>query len=141
MASSVYILKIVEKNSFLRLQMRAKECLIIANFLFTYKQYVKIKLMQNETKLLEYLFAEDEILEYMYINKKQEVKTFKKTEICQYRIFDRSSSLLRLKYSVFQARGLFIHGDYILHHIEYEYVNSLSDSLINFTLMMLKRKL
>ena len=49
MAISVYILKIVEKDPFLRLQMRAKE--IVTNFFYTNKQYVKIKLMQNETNL------------------------------------------------------------------------------------------
>ena len=32
MAISAYILKIVVKDPFLRLQMRAKECLIIINF-------------------------------------------------------------------------------------------------------------
>ena len=44
-----YILKIVEKNPFLRLQMRAKEMFNCHNFFSTNKQYVKIKLMQNET--------------------------------------------------------------------------------------------
>ena len=39
MAISTYILKIVEKDTFLRLQMQYKQ----------YKQYLKIKLMQNET--------------------------------------------------------------------------------------------
>ena len=43
MAISAYILKIVEKDPFLRLQMRAKE------MFNCHKQYVKIKLMQNET--------------------------------------------------------------------------------------------
>ena len=51
METSAYILKIVEKDSFLRLQMRAKEYLIVTNFFSTNKQYVKIKLMQNETNL------------------------------------------------------------------------------------------
>ena len=49
MAISAYILKIVEKDPFLRLQMRAKECLIITNFFSASKQYLKIKLMQDET--------------------------------------------------------------------------------------------
>ena len=39
-AISAYILKIVEKDPFLRLQIRVKE---------DFKQYVKIKLMQNRT--------------------------------------------------------------------------------------------
>ena len=49
MANSAYILKIVKKDPFLRLQMRAKECLIVTNSFSTNKQYVKIKLMQDET--------------------------------------------------------------------------------------------
>ena len=48
-AISAYILKIVEKDPFLRLQMRAKEMFNCHQFLSTDKQYVKIKLMQNET--------------------------------------------------------------------------------------------
>ena len=48
-AISTYILKIVEKDPFLRLQMRAKEMFNHHQFFFTNKQYVKIKLMQNET--------------------------------------------------------------------------------------------
>ena len=51
MAISTYILKIVEKDPFLRLQIRAKEMLIVTNFVSTNKQYIKIKLMQNETNL------------------------------------------------------------------------------------------
>ena len=51
MAISVYILKIVENDPFLRLQMRAKECLIVTNIFSTTKRYVKIKLKQNETNL------------------------------------------------------------------------------------------
>ena len=50
MAISAYILKIVEKDPFLRLQMRVKE-MFNRHQLFTNKQYVKIKLMQNETNL------------------------------------------------------------------------------------------
>ena len=47
MAISVYILKIVDP--FLRLQMRAKEMFNRHQFFSTNKQYVNIKLMQNET--------------------------------------------------------------------------------------------
>ena len=46
MAISAYILKIVEKDPFLGLQRRERKCLIVR-----YKQYVNIKLMQNETNL------------------------------------------------------------------------------------------
>ena len=59
MAISAYILKIVEKDPFLRLLMRAKER--FKNFLFTNKQYVKMKLMQNETNRWS-IFGKDEIL-------------------------------------------------------------------------------
>ena len=45
MAISAYMLKIVEKDPFLRL----RKCLIVTHFFSTNKQYVKIKLMQNET--------------------------------------------------------------------------------------------
>ena len=48
MAISAYILKIVENDPFLRLQMRAKEMLNCDQFFSTNKQYLKIKLMQNE---------------------------------------------------------------------------------------------
>ena len=61
MAISSYILKIVQKDPFLRLQMRAK----VFNrhqFFSTNKQYVKIKLMQNETKRWSIFFGKDEIL-------------------------------------------------------------------------------
>ena len=53
MAISAYILKIVEKDPFLRPQMRAtcKEMFNRHQFFSTNKQYVKIKLMQNETNL------------------------------------------------------------------------------------------
>ena len=57
MAISAYILKIVEKDPFLRLQMRAKEDLNRHQFFFTNKQYVKIKLMQNETNCWSIFFA------------------------------------------------------------------------------------
>ena len=49
MAISAYILKIVEKDPFLRLQMTANEMFNRHQFFSTNKQYVKIKLMQNET--------------------------------------------------------------------------------------------
>ena len=49
MAISAYILKIVEKDPILRLQMRGKEIFNCQQFFSTNKQYVKIKLMQNET--------------------------------------------------------------------------------------------
>ena len=49
MAISAYILKIEEKDPFLRLQMNAKEDFNSHQFFSTNKQYVKIKLMQNET--------------------------------------------------------------------------------------------
>ena len=51
MAISAYILKIVENDQFLRLQMRAKKIFNRHQFFSTNKQYVKIKLMQNETNL------------------------------------------------------------------------------------------
>ena len=44
-----YILKIVENDPLLRLQMSAKEMFNRHQFFSTHKQYVKIKLMQNET--------------------------------------------------------------------------------------------
>ena len=46
-----YILKIVENDPFLRLQMRTKEDFNRQQFFSTKKQYVKIKLMQNEKNL------------------------------------------------------------------------------------------
>ena len=49
MAISAYSSKVVEKDPFLRLQMRAKEMFNRHQFFSTNKQYVKIKLMQNET--------------------------------------------------------------------------------------------
>ena len=51
MAISAYILKIVENHPFLRLQMRAKEMFNRHQLFSTDKQYIKIKLMQNETNL------------------------------------------------------------------------------------------
>ena len=49
MAISAYILKIVEKDPFLRLEMSAKEMFNCHQFFFMNKQYVMFKLMQNET--------------------------------------------------------------------------------------------
>ena len=49
MAISAYILKIVEKDPFLRFEMSAKEMFSRHQFFSTHKEYVKIKLMQNET--------------------------------------------------------------------------------------------
>ena len=46
-----YIFKIVKKDPFLRLQVRAKEMFNCHRFFSTNKPYVKIKLMQNETNL------------------------------------------------------------------------------------------
>ena len=51
MAISAYILKLVEKDPFSRLQMRAKEMFNRHQFFSTNNQYVKIKLMQNKTNL------------------------------------------------------------------------------------------
>ena len=48
MAIYAYILKIVENDPLLRLQMSAKEMFKRHKFCPTHKQYVKIKLMQNE---------------------------------------------------------------------------------------------
>ena len=57
MAISAYILKIVEKDPFLRLQMRANKMFNCHQFFSTKKQYVKVKLMQNETNLWSILLA------------------------------------------------------------------------------------
>ena len=62
MAISPYILKIVEKDPFLRLEMNAKEMFNRDQFFPTDKQYVKIKLMQNETNRRGIFFGKDEIL-------------------------------------------------------------------------------
>ena len=51
MAISAYILKIVEKDPIVRLQMSAKKMFNRHQFFPTHKQYVKIKLMQNGTSL------------------------------------------------------------------------------------------
>ena len=50
MAISAHILKIVENDPFLRLQMTAKE-MFNRQFFPTNKQYLKIKLMQSDTNL------------------------------------------------------------------------------------------
>ena len=55
-AISAYFLKIVEKDPFLRLQMRVKEMFNGHQFFSTNKQYVKINLMQNETNLWSILW-------------------------------------------------------------------------------------
>ena len=47
MAISAHILKIVENDPFLRLQMTAKKIFNRHQFFNTNKQYVKIKLMQK----------------------------------------------------------------------------------------------
>ena len=57
MAISAYILKIVEKDPFLRLQMRAKKMFNRHQLFSTNKQYVKIKLMQNETNRWSIFFV------------------------------------------------------------------------------------
>ena len=49
MAIYAYILKIVEKDPFLRLQMRGKEMFNRHQLFSINKQHLKIKLMQNET--------------------------------------------------------------------------------------------
>ena len=49
MGISVYILKIVESDPFLRFQKKAKKMFNCQQFFSINKQYVKIKLMQNET--------------------------------------------------------------------------------------------
>ena len=49
MAISAYILKIVEQDPFLKLQIRAKEMFNGQKSFSINKQYLKIKLMQNET--------------------------------------------------------------------------------------------
>ena len=46
---SAYILKIVEKDPFLRLQMSTKEMFNCQQFFSAHKKYVKIKVMRNET--------------------------------------------------------------------------------------------
>ena len=51
MAISAHILKIVENDTFLRLQMTAKEMFNRHQFFYTNKQCAKTKLMQNETNL------------------------------------------------------------------------------------------
>ena len=51
MAISAHILKIIENDPFLRLQITAKEMFNPHQFFYTNKQCLKIKLMQNETNL------------------------------------------------------------------------------------------
>ena len=57
MAISAYILTMVEKDPFLRLQRRAKEMFDRHQFFLTNKQYVNIKLTQNETNLWSSVLA------------------------------------------------------------------------------------
>ena len=57
MAISAYILKIVEKDLFLRLQMRAEEDFNRHQFFSTSKQYVKIKLRCKMRQILEYFLV------------------------------------------------------------------------------------
>ena len=59
MAIFAYILKRVEKDPFLTLQMRAKEDFNRHQFFSTNKQNVMIKLMQNETDRFQYLSGKD----------------------------------------------------------------------------------
>ena len=61
MAISAYILKIVENDPFLRLQMSAKEMFNCHQLFPAKNRYVKIKLMENETNLWS-IFGKDEIL-------------------------------------------------------------------------------
>ena len=60
MEISAYILIIVENDPFLILQMRAKEMFNRHQLISTNKQYVKMKLMQNETDLWS-IFNKDKI--------------------------------------------------------------------------------
>ena len=62
MAISAHILEIVENDPFLWLQMTAKKMFNRHQFFYTNKQYLKIKLMQNETSLWRSFFGKDEIL-------------------------------------------------------------------------------
>ena len=61
MAISAYVLKIVEKDPFLTLEMTAKEMFNRHQSFPTNKQYVKIKLMQNQANRWS-IFGKDEIL-------------------------------------------------------------------------------
>ena len=61
MAISAYILKILEKDPFLRLQRRPEEDLNCHQLFSTNKQYVKIKLMQNRTNRWS-IFGKNEIV-------------------------------------------------------------------------------
>ena len=62
LAISALILKMVENDPFLRLQMTAKEMFNRHSFFYTNKQSVKIKLIQNETNLWSVFFGKEEIL-------------------------------------------------------------------------------
>ena len=62
MAISAHILKIVENDPILRLQMTAKEMFNRHQFFYTNKPYVKSKLMQNETNIWSSFFGKHKIL-------------------------------------------------------------------------------
>ena len=71
MSISAYILKIVEKDPVLKLQMRAEEDFNRHQLFLTNKQYVRIKLIQNETNRWSIFFGKDEILaklRFKYLN-------------------------------------------------------------------------
>ena len=75
MAISAYILKIAEKDPFLRLHMRAREIFNRHQFFLTNKQYVKDKLMQNETNLWSTFLVKTKYTNFKtdkYLNKFQE---------------------------------------------------------------------
>ena len=61
MAISAYILKMIENDPFLRLQMSAKEMFNCHQHFSAKNRYVEIKLMENETNLWS-IFGKDEIL-------------------------------------------------------------------------------
>ena len=63
MAISAYIFIIVENDPFLR------KCLIVTNSFSTNKQYVKIKLMQNETNLWSIYLWSIEVFRYLSVLK------------------------------------------------------------------------
>ena len=51
MAISAHILKIVENDPFLGFKSQQRKCLIVTNFFYGNKQYVRIKLMQKKTNM------------------------------------------------------------------------------------------
>ena len=64
MAISAYILKILKNDPFLRFIGELRKISIVTNIFSTNKEYVKIKLMQNETNRWSMFFGKDEILKY-----------------------------------------------------------------------------